>query len=246
MDYVAANTLRDLAVRSNRFSPYRWGGGVPDRVWRSSGSWLRRYQQHMPREGVPARQRRREDVVALFSAFGDFLERELGRRVVGDAARRGAELAAAVLPEELPLAVGHGDYAPRNVFLHADGRLAVFDPMPRWQVPGFEDLCRFLVAVRLQGLTLLTHGWSEGARELDRRERLLIEGFRGEERLPMPQLRCYQLLITLDKWSTFVTPPSQGRPGLGRRLREASAVVASQYLRGEARRLLELAESEAA
>lgn len=246
MEYVEAGTLRDLIVARSRFSPSRY---LPGRrpaadLWRNVGVWMRLFQQTMPREGLPVRQEERDAVVQQFLAYDDFLTRTLGRRAVGDAARRGAEVAAAVLPPRLPVAVGHGDYAPRNVFIATDGRLTVFDPMPRWAVPRFEDVCRFLVGSRLHGLPLHTHGLSDGAAELDRREVELIDGYRGHGRLPMAQFRCYQLLITLDKWSALVDSVS-GRPvKRWTRPRDVSLLAASGYVRKESNRLLGLAESD--
>ena len=38
------------------------------------------------------------------------------------------------------MAVGHGDYAPRNLFVDRSGRVTVIDPMPRWVVPRVEDI----------------------------------------------------------------------------------------------------------
>lgn len=243
MDYVDARTLRAVMIRGNRFSPARrraTGHDAAD-AWRRCGAWLRVFQEYMPREGLRARQQRRDEVVSLFHAFGEYLERRLGARAVGDIAQRAAELAAGVLPEELPLAVGHGDFAPRNVFVLSDGRIAVFDPLPRWLVPRFEDLCRFLVGLRLQGLALHTHGLADGARELDRREKDLIEGYRDGEVLDMAQLRCLQLLITLDKWSTHVQAMGGSRLDVVHRVRDASLRGASKYVRTEAERLLALA-----
>lgn len=243
MNYVNAQTLRDVMIRGSRFSPDRWraSGRYPSDVWRRCGAWLCLFQEHMPREGLPARQQRRDDVVALFHAFGQYLERRLGARAVGDVAQRGAELATDVLPEQLPMAVGHGDFAPRNVFVLRDRRIAVFDPLPRWLVPRFEDLCRFLVGLRLQGLPLHTHGLADGARELARREEDMIEGYRGGEALDMAQLRCLQLLITLDKWSTHVQAMGGRRFDVVHRARDASLRFASTYVRTEAERLLAMA-----
>jgi hypothetical protein len=96
----------------------------------------------MPGGGLPTRQATRDEVMDRFEAFGTFLSTALGARTAGDAVRSAAQLAADVLPDRLSLAVGHGDYAPCNVFLLVDGRLAVFDPLSRWSVPRFEDLCR--------------------------------------------------------------------------------------------------------
>lgn len=246
MSYVDASNLRDLMVRRGRLSPRRTRAGSRSRsdVWRHVGAWLRRFQEHMPTAGLPPRQDDRADVVRQFASYGEFLARTLGERAIADIGQRGAELAADVLPSQLPVAVGHGDYAPRNVLLADDGRLTVFDPMPRWVVPRFEDLCRFLVGMRLHGLALHTHGISEGRTTLERRELEVIQGYAGGSELPMPQLRCHQLLITLDKWSALADGLPESRLRRFTRPNSASLVLASGYLRDEAGRLLALAESE--
>jgi hypothetical protein len=242
MEYVDAPTLRDALTRASRFSlplgrrSHREG----EQAWRAAGAWLRTFQQRMPGAGLPVRQATRDDVVDRFEAFGTFLADRIGARAAGDAAQSGARAAADVLPPRLPLAVGHGDYAPRNVFRLRDGRLAVFDPLPRWQVPRVEDLCRFLVAIRMQGVQLHTHGLAYSAEQLDRRERAVLEGYCGSEAVRLPELRCHQLLITLDKWTALVDSPSSSWLG---RLRSASLQRAAGYLRDETRRLVDLIES---
>jgi hypothetical protein len=243
MEYVDAPTLRDVLLRRGRLSP---PVGRPthhrgEEPWRRAGAWLGVFPERRPHAGLPARQATRDEVVDRFEAFASFLTRRLGTRASGDAARTGASLAAGILPERLPLAVGHGDYAPRNVFLLGDGRLAVIDPLPRWVVPGFEDLCRFLVAVRLQGVQVHTHGAAYGTRSLDALERAVIEGYRGSETIRLPELRCHQLLITLDRWCALVDSPSRGWRG---RLRTAAVEHAAGHLRKETERLVRLARSE--
>jgi hypothetical protein len=242
MEYVAAPTVRDLLARGPGLSPAvgRTARRRRADACRRSGVWLDAFQRQMPGGDLPARQATREEVVDRFEAFTEFLTRRLGTRAVGAAARFGARLAADVLPRRPALAVGHGDYAPRNLFALADGSVAVFDPLCRWRVPRFEDLCRFLVAVRLQAAQIHTHGAAYGAGELDRRESALIEGYGGGQELPLPELRCYQLLITLDRWCTVVDGPTSTPVG---RLRAASVVRASGYLRRETRRLVELAQT---
>ncbi|MDP5183792.1 hypothetical protein QOZ88_14225 [Blastococcus sp. BMG 814] len=239
MEYVAAPTLRDVLVGASRFSPRigRRSRRGDEETWRRAGAWLRVFQQQMPAAGLPVRQATRDDVVDRFEAFGGFLTDRLGTRTAGEAVRSGARLAADVLPARLPLAVGHGDYAPRNVFLLEDDRLAVFDPLTRWRVPRVEDLCRFLVALRMQGLQLHTHGAAYSAEDLDRRERAVIDGYRGDGALPAEEMRCHQLLITLDKWAALVDSPSRSIPG---KVRSASLRAASGYLRQETERLVRL------
>ncbi|TQN37896.1 phosphotransferase family enzyme [Blastococcus colisei] len=245
MEYVDAPTLRDRLLAESRLSPQHVLSRhrSTEEAWWKAGAWLHRFQREMPRQELPARQPTRHDVVHQFLAYDEFLTTRLGRRALGDVARRGAALAEQLLPERLPSAVGHGDYAPRNMFLDRAGRLTVFDPMPRWVVPRHEDLSRLLVAIRLLGAQLHTRGAAYSRGGLDRRERAVIEGYRAEDRLWLPELRCHQLLITLDKWSAAVDSAPAGWRG---RLRAASVEWASGFLRRESRRLLELIESDSA
>jgi hypothetical protein len=242
MEYVTAPTVRAVLARG-RGPSYAVGRSARRRradLCRRSGAWLNAFQRRMPGDDLPARQATREEIVDRFEAFTEFLVRRLGARAVGAAAQAGARLAADVLPPRPELAVGHGDYAPRNLFALPGDRVAVFDPLCRWRVPRLEDLCRFLVAVRLPAVQLHTHGAAYGAGELDRRESALIEGYAGGQELPLPELRCYQLLITLDRWCALVDSPGSSPAG---RLRAASVVRASGYLRRETERLVGLAQT---
>jgi aminoglycoside phosphotransferase (APT) family kinase protein len=138
------------------------------------------------------------------------------------------------------MTVGHGDYAPRNAFIGGDGRIAVFDPMTRWLVPCYEDLCRFLIGIRLLGLQVHTHGAAYGRDELERREQEVIRGYFAEEQVPSAELRCYQLLILFDKWSALVEVSNRRWPT---HVRTAAVDFATHYLRVQAQRLLDLATS---
>lgn len=243
MDYVDASTLRQAFIAESRlmlpskFARRRVASGG---AWHHAGAWLRAFHQSAPLESLPARQSTRQDVIDQFHAYHDFLTARLGVRSVGEIATSGAALAASVLPERLPLAVGHGDYAPRNMFVDARGRLIVFDPMPRWRAPCYEDLCRFLIGLRLLGLQLHSHGAAYSQHDVERRERDVISGYYGDEDAPLEQIRCYQLLIMLDKWSALVDAPGGGWRA---RLRATSLELANGYLQRQAHRLLELAHA---
>lgn len=244
MEYVRAPTLRQQLVRDSRLAPPRWRSRRrdDDLVWRDVGAWMDTFQRAMHKQGLEERQSTRDDVVDRFAAYADWLTATLGARTVGNGVHRGADLARDLLPARLPMAVGHGDFAPRNVFLRDDGRMAVFDPMPRWVVPRYEDLCRFLVALRLQGIQVHSRGLAYAERELDRREQRVLDGYRAGSELPLAHLRCYQLLITLDKWSALADRTSSG---LRRRVQDTAVEAASAYLRREVERLLRRIEAEA-
>jgi hypothetical protein len=241
MGFAPGPTARDLILRSSRLrlARRRPRGTTPDWLLPRVGAWLRTFHEAASPASYPARQATGQDVVAHFTALEEHLERRLGRRF-GDLAGAGSELAADLLPHgALPLTVGHGDFAPRNVVVDGDRRVVVLDPLIRWAVPAPEDLCRFLVGVRLLGLQLHTHGAAFRATTLERWERLLISGYYGD-RVPAATLRCYQLLILLDKWSAMLESARHGRRS---GLAAASQQLATGYVRREGLRVLQLARS---
>ena len=233
--------LRDLLTRWSRLRPgRRREDPAPDAVFRAVGAWLRRFHDATPTTGHPVRQGTGEQVVAHFEALEEFLGRRLGRRF-GRLAGAGSALARQLVPSgELPLAVGHGDFAPRNVMSDRAGRIVVLDPLARWAVPEQEDLCRFLVGVQLSGLQVHTRGAAYAADTLARWQDDVIAGYYGDG-APMAAVRCYQLLLTLDKWSALVEPAPHD--GVKATLRNVSQDAASGYVRAQAERLLVLARS---
>jgi hypothetical protein len=242
MEFVPGTTVRELILRSTRLRPsrYRPRDVTPEWALPRVGGWLRRFHDAVPAACYPARQATGRDVVAHFSALEEYLGRRLGRRF-GDLAGAGSELATGLLPPgALPLTAGHGDFAPRNVVVDSAGRLVVLDPLMRWAVPAPEDLCRFLVGLRLLGLQVHTHGAAFGATALERWEQLVISGYYGDQ-VPVATLRCHQLLILLDKWSALVESAEQGRWRSG--VATASQALATDYVRREALRVLRLARS---
>lgn len=246
MDFVDERTLRQNCIGSSRLMPFGRGGTAPEaysRSWQNAGAWLRRYHEAVSASVAarPTRQASRQEVVDRFHAYGEFLDARLGARFSGDVAGRAASLASEVLPSRLPLVVGHGDFVMRNMFVDGNGRITVFDPMPRWRTPYLEDVCRFLVGLRLLGLQLRTHGAAYSRRELDRLEALFLSGYFAGGEPPMQLVRSYQLLILLDKWSALIGASTSGK-GPAARLRRLAMLPANDYILREARRLLGSAE----
>lgn len=238
MDFHHAPTLHRVLLDHSRFGrlrhPLRSRLDVP-MAWSRAGAWLRRFHDGMPADGLAVRQRAREDVCDRFRAFASYFSDVRGIGAAAEVAREGEALAAATLPEVLPLAVGHGDYAPRNLFVDGAGRVTVIDPMPRWMVPRHEDIGRFLIALRLLGLQVHSHGAAFSQDWLAEREREFLAGYYGDDPLPTDLVRCYQVLILVDKWSALVERSGSGRA----RLEAAGVRVARGYITRQARRLLE-------
>jgi hypothetical protein len=232
MTFVDAPTLRSHVLGLSRLRRTR--GRLDEAVagCTLAGRWLRTYQGRSEPSDRPVRQGTREDVVDQLRAYGDFLDSPHWRRIAG----AGARLVAELFPDDLPLAVGHGDFAPRNMLL-GDGRLTVIDPLPRWQVPAYDDLCRFLVGIRLIGEQIHTHGLAFSSGTLDALEEATVVAYLGPDADPRP-LRAYQLLILMDKWTAMLDNP---RRDLSGRLARRSAALADHRVRAEAERLLDLA-----
>ena len=118
--------------------------------------------------------------------------------------------------------------------------VVVLDPLARWAVPAQEDLCRFLVGVQLNGLQLHTRGAAYAEDTLGCWQRQVVEGYYGAD-VPWGPLRCYQLLVLLDKWSALLEPAPHG--GVAAAARTLSQQRTTGYVRRRAQGLLDLARS---
>jgi hypothetical protein len=233
--FVDAPTLRKVVLDLSRLRGGRGSRAGAVAGCALAGLWLRTFQEHAGPSDRPVRQGTREEVVDRLRAYGEFLGSPAWRRLAG----AGAELVTGLLPDELPVAVGHGDFAPRNMLLR-DGLLSVIDPLPRWQVPVYDDLCRLLVGIRLIGEQVHTHGMAFGSDILDALEEAAVAAYLGSSTDRGP-LRAYQLMILMDKWSALLDNPRHDLVG---RLARRSAALADHRVRAEAKRLLDLAASD--
>ncbi|WP_151081403.1 hypothetical protein [Nocardioides cynanchi] len=236
MSFVNAPTLRSSVLELSRLRPGRSGPGVAVTGCGLAGTWLRHFQERAPVSDRPIQQGTRDDVVERLRAYGAYLDSPKWDVLVTE----GVKLATEVLPRELRLAAGHGDFAPRNMLM-GDDRLTVIDPLPRWRVPVYDDLCRFLVGLRLIGEQVHTHGLAFSSTTLDPLEEAAIASYLPPE-ADRAGLRAYQLLILMDKWTAMIDGPRQGVSG---RLTRRSAALADHLVRGEAERLLGLARAGA-
>ena len=213
LEHVGDQTLRAALLRTARFRPAAMTGR-PGRgdvsAWRNAGSWLAHWHQWPGPDGALPRLAGRDELVGRFGSYGGYLAGRPGGAAAAEVARAGAALAEAELPPRPALAASHGDFAPRNVFVEPAGRVAVFDPMPRWQAPPMEDVCRFLVGVRLVGLQVHTQGHALAQAWLDRIEDAFLEGY-GRASVPPGQLAAFRILVLLDKWAAAASGGAAAR-----------------------------------
>lgn len=236
MDHVGDPTLHDRLLTTSRLTRRR-AASLADEPWYNAGSWLRIFHDHGETAELPTRIGTRDEVAALYDAYADFLMARGSRaELLRELRRRGASLAEAALPRELPLAPGHGDFVDSNMFVAASGQVTVFDPLPLWKVPRYQDLATIVVGVRTHSLQATSQGRAFAASDLARYERALLAGYFGTD-VPLAAVRAYELLVVLDRWATMVS--KRARHGRVRPvLHAARKRLAVRHVEQEARRVL--------
>jgi hypothetical protein len=239
MGEVSDPPLRDVLYRTSL-------GGRRDAsrvaaAFEHAGLWLARYHALPPPPDSRERQGDRASIVALATRMVEYLQSRadsLGR--TDDAAFldgiRGPALGAieGALPPQLPLALGHGDFALRNVLLGRGARVTVYDVWTQWCPPPHEDLATFLGSVRTAMPRVVTGGRWIPEDVVERAEAALLRGY-GAVPCGEQSLTAYQLFLLFDRWGSI---PGVTRPA-GSRLTGLRAALMWRAYRREARRLLD-------
>ena len=173
-----------------------------------AGRWLRAFHD-LPRQDGLVRQGSRAEIVDAFEAVGRYLASHAAAIDIEDTVRIGIR-AIGRLPEPPPLAICHGDFAPRNILVDEAGRVAVIDISVRWAAPVYEDLANLLVGLRMSRANALTRGLVFGP-AIRRLEPAFLQGYYAGAPVPRAAIRVYELLLVLDKWAARLGRAS-GRP----------------------------------
>ena len=239
-EYLEASPGRRALVSATRvgaFLPRGHRAQFGPALLRHAGMWLRAFHGTNDDYRLTDRVATQNELAALFVDFEAYLTERVGASA-GALARRAGTSVPVLLSSQVPLAVGHGDFAARNTMIDQRGRLYVIDPMPRWRTPVLEDLARFLVGLRLHGLQVHSHGLAFGRGFLDAREQDLLVGYFGDRPIEVRALHSYMLLVLLDKWSALTSQRMSSGGGVAR----VRAAWADQYVLREGHRLLGLVE----
>ncbi|HET9522195.1 MAG TPA: phosphotransferase [Candidatus Limnocylindrales bacterium] len=208
MEAFAGRPLPRLLLRSTlRQQP---GPARPAALADAAGAWLRVLHDTPVGDSAPVRQGTPDELVACFAKFGEFLATAAPSRDLARTLEIGRAAAADI--RELPVAISHGDFAPRNILVDGQGRIAVIDLLARWQAPRFEDLAAFLLAMRTSRVNATTSGLLFG-RAIDRLEPAFLAGYFGSDPVPIREIRLYELLLLLDKWAARLARRAKGADG---------------------------------
>jgi hypothetical protein len=230
MERLWQPSLRSLFMRSGRWR----GGNADDRMeaaFANAGSWLRSYHG-IDREISGARHSRRSEFVGIVDEIAAYVGKRLGEsRYYGRVAEAIRKRAEQSLPEELPLGLGHGDFALRNILIGDNGRVTVCDTRARWRTSIYEDLGYFLVGLKRSWPQLYSLGLAFDARALARYEGRFLEGYFASEDIPLEAVRLYERLVLLDRLGWVVSRQPSSASWTSRWRRTGEIALLSRELR---------------
>jgi hypothetical protein len=158
----------------------------------------------MPKDkDVQVRHQGKNDYIDALTTITDFLAKTLNREsFFKETAARMIETAREVLPDSLPLGLGHGDYAMRNILVGTNFRVTVLDTFAKWRAPVYEDIGYFLTDLKMSAPQVFSHGFAFRSNQLATYEQAFLKGYFGQDPIPYPTIRLYEGLALLDKWSS--------------------------------------------
>jgi hypothetical protein len=231
MKLVPDASLRDLVARPWRRSvPGRRPD--PERLFRNAGAWLNMYHGLSRPTPFGSRHARREDFLGFNLQVTEYLARTVGRAsFFRNLASRLDRAGRAVLPETLPLGLGHCDYAMRNVLVGQTGAVSVIDANGRWYTPIYEDIGYLLIDLECNEIQVLSRGRALKGR-IRIYEQAFLEGYFGRGLAGELELvRLYQIQACLDKWASRVADLKRARGLAPRMLRAARVGFTTRYFR---------------
>ncbi|MDQ3866415.1 MAG: aminoglycoside phosphotransferase family protein [Actinomycetota bacterium] len=236
MEVIEERTLRQLLWKATRLAAAVKGMEL-DNAFRHAGAWLREFHQ-LAADGhhaTPLREKR-GDVLEALTEYAEFLAARLSApQFFRDIASTAIAHSESVLPEILPRGIGHGDFAPRNIFVSPVGRVTVIDMIGGWRVPIYEDLAYFVTELRTAAPQRLTYGLAFSSELLAHYENELLAGYFGSEPVPYGAMAFFELLLLLDRWSAVAQKAGGARPA---RRRAAKQAITNRYFVREASRLV--------
>lgn len=170
----------------------------------NAGAWLREFHTLPNLDHTVTRHEHRDSFVDAARSFTDGLIQQLGRDSFFNALYQKLASAAKMhLPELVPCAVVHGDFAPRNILVANDSRVMVFDTQRRWRAPLYEDVAYFLMSLKTPGPQVRSQGTLFSRAQLSRWESQFLGAYFQGGEVPYKAVRVYECLLTLEWWGAI-------------------------------------------
>lgn len=235
MDEVPGRTLQQLVARSSRLrSPFEWGEIRGS--FENTGAWLRAFHEMPVETNAEMIHPKCSDFVQLVEEFTGFLGRSLkDEPFFCSVAEKAKAMARDALQGSLPLGLRFGDFGLTNVLVAADGRVTGIDTLATWYAPIYEDIAYFLTGFKTYRAQILSLGFGFGKDRIAALESAFLKGYFQRDRIPLRELRLYEVLRLLERWSAKLAR-ARNRSGAGARL---GAALLNRFLRRTVSSLLQ-------
>jgi hypothetical protein len=208
-------------------------------AFHNAGMWLRIYHKMPKKEQVEVRHEHRDDYIDGIAKLTDFVASRLGDDpFLNQLALILTGKAREILPETLPMGLGHGDYAMRNILVGPNSCVTVLDTFAKWQTPIYEDIGYFLTGMKMTYPQVASQGLMFSPGRLRAYEHAFLKGYFAQKPIPYPTIRLYEMLALLDKWSSLLIP-SHKRIRKLKGIGDAMTALASLYFKRSAKQLLQ-------
>jgi hypothetical protein len=229
--------LRELLLQTNRlYNRFPQRELAP--AFRNVGKWLRFYHGMPKEDNVTVRHTHRHEYIEAVCKLTGFLAttqqgEDFFQRITSVLESSALKL----LPESLPIGLGHGDFAMRNILVGENAHITVIDTFAKWKAPIYEDIGYFINGLKMNAPQVMSQGLLFSARQLSELECAFLEGYYEQNHIPHPQIQLYVILAMLDKWASIVTRSNQ-RSQKFKTFRRTKTALTNRYFELSVRRLL--------
>lgn len=201
----------DLKSRLKKSTRWHWTNDSVTPALESAGRWLREFHGMTPLEHTEQRHATRDEYLKEVERFCGALAGLSGDgswfRSLATGLRK---LALLHLPSEIPRAVIHGDFAPRNILVSPSDQVTIIDTQRRWLAPLYEDLAWLLIALKSSGPQARSQGLLFSGRQLRRWESAFLSSYFGSDTYPRAAVRLYECLLLLEWWAALTIRQKSG------------------------------------
>lgn len=195
---------------------------------RNAGAWLREFHGIHPEHGGTTVHGGRAGFVELLTALTDHLGESLAEKAFFDGvAARARSAAERILVEPVPVGVHFGDYGLTNVLVAPGARVTAIDTLANWYTPIYIDIAYFLTGIKTYRKQIATQGFAFERERVAAFERDFLTGYFGPTAIPTPEIRLYEVLRLLERWSGRVARHSRRRAPR----RKLGLAVVNRFLR---------------
>jgi hypothetical protein len=206
---VSEPPLRKLLLRKNRFFTTHSSDDLLP-AFQNVGKWLRLYHTMPKKVDVKIRDSKRDDYIGAVNKLTDFLVKTVGHEAFfRENALTIINTANEFLPASLPLGLGHGDFALRNIFVGENARVIGFDTLAYWRTPIYKDIGFFLNDLKLSNARGIRQGFAFGPDQLMAYESSFLKGYFDDNPVPYAEIRLYETFALLDRWSSSIAKSFQ-------------------------------------